>query len=273
MAENFRSMAQLRNQTWTSYDAAVKELKRNTFPERGADYYIGETSPGSQVWMLRDVTDAEPPLNTGKKKSPIERIKAAGPKPGRETLPKKKRRSADGQLGPQEPEHKSDDPVVDWVINNTVQHRPTPDKPTDDLPKNDMTALPNESGPYSIRTADLLAQHAIVELAVKWSVLIGQRLALADKDGKVVRVIDGRLAVKRSRVVERRKGAQRVPGEGTNRARCSALLLRDEGAKLDELVGIIGRKPSMSFIRRLASIHQAAVEEIGTNHWRLVKKP
>jgi len=57
MAPSFRTMAQLRHQTWKTREAAVKELKRNAFKDHGADYEIGETSPGT--WMVIDRSEAD----------------------------------------------------------------------------------------------------------------------------------------------------------------------------------------------------------------------
>lgn len=73
---DFRSMDQLRSMSWPTYDAAVKEMKRNGFKERGADYRIGEFSP--TAWQVLPLEDDVSQIAPAKQ----------GPKPGRETLSK-----------------------------------------------------------------------------------------------------------------------------------------------------------------------------------------
>lgn len=59
MATTFRSIAQLKNQTWPSREAAVAELKRNAYQGE-----VAETKPGSTVWIVTGE------LTKGKAKKP-----------------------------------------------------------------------------------------------------------------------------------------------------------------------------------------------------------
>jgi hypothetical protein len=106
----FASMEQLKSRVWDTRDELVKELKRNGFAAENASYKPAQMDNGGK-WFIaeldpdasQEVQEVQPPLNTGKKKSAVARIKAAAPekaaakamqaapaktapKPGRETL-------------------------------------------------------------------------------------------------------------------------------------------------------------------------------------------
>jgi hypothetical protein len=213
--------------------------------------------------MLCDVTDTEKvvPLNAGKSRSPMARIKSAA-KPGRETLPKSKRAK------PAEPADTKPAEKADAKPNGEADAMA---ETASDKPSNDMTPLPASDGPYGLQLADPVAQHSIVETALGWSEKIGARVAIVSAAGKQVRVIDGRIGGKRSRV-ERNNRAPRPSGVESKRGRCAALLLREQGATQAELTDILGRSASLVFINKLARIHEAGVETLGDKQWRLVKK-
>ena len=54
---SFASMQQLKQRSWPTQEEAIKELKRNGFKPRGADYEIREYKPGS--WQVMPLDEAE----------------------------------------------------------------------------------------------------------------------------------------------------------------------------------------------------------------------
>jgi hypothetical protein len=341
-------MSQLRTHTWPSKEAAVKELKRNGFKERGADYQIGETSEGSNVWHLCDLADdvsQEPPAETPKptKAKP----KAAKPEHPADADDKAKAAMATGYSvhfrasptktfsedaatldeartirdrmnaehgkhgrramiyalqaeGPPVPvsddatETKAPERVAKGIKRSpqkkaadaakgkangtgkgttTPEAAPEPDTPAEaPVPENDLSPPPAKDGPYTLQIADQVAQHDIAKTALSWSQKIGFRVAIIDKAGKAVRVIDGRLGGKRpTRTAVRREGAaSRGPkGEG-KQAKAIALLSRDKGATAAELNGVTGWPIAQRHINRLAKVSGKKIKALGDKKWALI---
>jgi len=237
----FASTDQLKQKSWATREEALAELKAAGFPERGHDYELRQFNEGSwQLFPLDDVPQkgAEMPLNTGQKKSAMSRIKAAVPK---QAAAKKKAAAP--------PKKQADVP--------------------DEGPPavNDLSPPPNAGGPYHIRVD--WAQFSIAEGALMISRACGSIAQIIGGDGKVARLIDGRLGGGRKAP----SGGARQPGQvdpDSKRGRCSALLLREQGATGAELDAVIGRKAGEPFIHRLAERSKATVKKIGDRHWRLI---
>jgi hypothetical protein len=240
----FNSMAQLKNRTWPSREAAVKELKRNGFKPRGQDYELRENSPGSWLIMELDAaSETAPPaaaMNGTVVKLPTKAAKAKGkgakapePAPVMEVSVTQQEDAATmlGLLNRDAPV--VDAPVVDAVVPE---------------PENDLSPLPSEGGPYYIRLA--WPQFAILTAAHE----VGRAFDLTsvditDKTGKVVRSIDPRIGG--AKPAKKKRGSTRSPTPAPRRSGAKAgdeamaveilaLAKRKQGVKRTEMSALNG---------------------------------
>jgi hypothetical protein len=251
----FRSMDQLRSLVWDSEKEAITELKRNGFKPVGDDYRVELNKETDKWWIADRRDDASQPLNTGKKASPISRIKAATKKPVKAAevvqMPKKQ--------GPQK--------------KKAETKAETPEQPP--VPHGgDISALSPDDGPYTLRIeAANVTQNSVNYSALDISKAAKRPVTVVNAKGEAVRVIDYAVRQEYERSLRKSSGTRRIgeQRDDSKRGQCSALLLRDKGATGAELDAIVGRKVGEPFIRRLADRAKAKMEKIGDRHWRLVK--
>lgn len=242
-ASSFRTLAQLKNTQWESREAAMKDLKASGVKESGADYVLGEFKPGT--WQLLDRTDIDVPPEPPKP----ERRKAARAKSEAKKPAKKAEAKAKAKDVP----------------------KPAPAPAPDEPETNDLFALPAVDGPYTFRIGEPIAQFDLAKTALSISRKIGLIIDVVDKDGKVARVIDGRLAGGDKAA---RKAGTRTPraptGEG-KMATATRLLMRDDGATAKEISDATGWPTGQRHINKLAKLGGLSIEKLGDQKWRLIK--
>ena len=181
----FPSMAQLRQRSWPTQEAAIKELKSAGFPVRGKDYEVREYSEGSwQIMPFDDVPQAESMVAPVKKAAAKKKASKAQP----EAITTAKLLETKEPPEPPLPTKKQAEKAIKAAKKAAVD----PDEPV-----NDMTQPPAELGPYTLRLGGL-APFKIADQALAVSRKHpGLQVTIIDKNNKVVRTIDARLGKKR----------------------------------------------------------------------------
>lgn len=228
----FQSLEQLRNMTWPTRDAAIKDLRRNAFKERGADYELREYTSGSwQLMELDDVAQEQPAVTTVAARtargggSP-QRKMAAGKKAADKQPPAPVAKKAAGKKAAAKPEPEP-----------PAKAAPAPEVEAD--PVNDMSALPDKDGPYTICVIDQIAQFDLPALALKWSRAVGYRVAIVKAGVKALRTIDGRLGGRATVRKQRAAPVRRGDGALSDLAQQAFdLATRKQGVTRPELMAI-----------------------------------
>jgi hypothetical protein len=131
---------------------------------------------------------------------------------------------------------------------------------------NDLSALPEANGPYTLAIEDL-PQFQISDQALAISKKLSLPIKILDRGGKVARVIDWRLGRPKRSGSGGAIGQRSKPGDKSGRA--IELLLRPQGATYAELLAITDWPFGERWIRRLANSKKLEWEEVGAKHWRL----
>jgi hypothetical protein len=272
-----RTLEQLRSQIWGSRDEATKDLKRNGFAPRGADYELRASSSGSWQIMPIDADaadDAPPPAKKG------ERSRADRPAINHETI-RPDVFTPPQDTSPQKPQRKPKKAAAVAPAGGESTRRdgqtipePTPEVVVpEDLPErlDSLASLPTDGGPYTLAVgAEAIRQNGAVAQALDISRAIKLPVSVIGPSGTVLRTVDAQAI----RAAGRRPAASRVSGpvKSTGKsAEAAAMLLRPQGATMDQLRAVTEWSFGERYIRRLAATHKATIETVAPKHWRLIK--